>query len=140
MRRNYKINIRWFLVTIDQNVCMYACMYVCMWCMYVCMYVTHVCMYVYIYAYMCIYLLMTICACAGTHFCLYKSTLFICLSCRYLGCYLSVWHYYLGSILAFSSEFHNLTTTISTKTFHKSTYTVYSPFCLPTIIYDSWVT
>ena len=37
---------------------------------------------------------MFICAslyvCVGTHFCLYKSYLLNCMSCRYLGCYLLV--------------------------------------------------
>ena len=37
------------------------------------------------------------------------------MSCRYLGCYLSVWHCYLGSILAFSFEIIKLNTTTFTK-------------------------
>ena len=40
---------------------------------------------------------------------------FICLSCRYLGCYLLVWHCYLGSILAFSFEIVKLNTTTCAK-------------------------
>ena len=35
-------------------------------------------MYIYAFVYVCV----------STHFCLYKSYLFNCLSCRYLGCYL----------------------------------------------------
>ena len=81
-------------------------------CIFVCVYI-YVCASVRVYA--CVYV------CAGTLFYLYKSYLFKCLSCRYLGCYLLVWHYYLGSIVAFSFEFQNLNTTICTKTSNKST-------------------
>ena len=67
----------------------------------------YVCLSVYIYA--------SIYACVGAHFCLYKSYLVNCLSCRYLGCYLSVWQCYLGSILAFSFEIVKLNTTTCKK-------------------------
>ena len=59
--------------------------------------------------------------CVGTLFYQYKSYLFKCLSCRYLGCYLVVWLCYLGSVLPFSFEFQNLNTTIFTKTSNIST-------------------
>ena len=45
---------------------------------------------------------------------------FNCLSCRYLGCYFLIWHFYLGSILAFCFEFKNLITAIWTKTSNMS--------------------
>ena len=102
---------------------MYVSMYV-MFChvlyvLYVyCMYI-HVCIYLYVYLYECVYICIFICAslyvCVGTYFCLYKSYLLNCLSCRYLGCYLSVWHCYLGSILAFCFEIVKLNTTTCTK-------------------------
>ena len=83
----------------------YICMYLCI-CIFVCVYI-YACSSMYIYAFVYV--------CVGTHFCLYESYLFNCLSCRYLGCYLLVWHCYLGSILAFSFEFLNLNTTTCTK-------------------------
>ena len=88
-------------------------------------------LYAYIFMYMCIFMCVYTCMCVCVHICLclmccyiytlfylYKSYLFKCLSCRWrdLGCYLLVWHCYLGSILAFSFEFQNLNTTICTKT------------------------
>ena len=85
-------------------VCIY--MYVLGICIFVCVYIC-VCSYVYIYA--------SLCVCVGTHFCLHKSYLFNCFSCRYHGCYVLVWHCYLGSILAFSFEILNLNTTACTK-------------------------
>ena len=89
----------------------YICMYLCI-CVFVCMYM-YVCASVRIYA--CAYVYV------GTLFYLYKSYLFNCLSCRYLGCYLLVWHCYLGSILAFSFESQNLNTIICKKNSNKST-------------------
>ena len=91
-------------------ICIFVCVYiyVCFTCVYICMCIyIHVCSSVYIYA--------SLYVCVGTHFCLYKSYLVNCLSCRYLGCYLSVWHCYLGSILAFSFKIVKLDTTICTK-------------------------
>ena len=91
-------------------ICIFVCVYiyVCFTCMYICMCIyIHVCSSVYIYA--------SLYVCVGTHFCLYKSYLVNCLSCRYLGCYLSVWHCYLGSILAFSFEIVKLNTTTCTR-------------------------
>ena len=93
-------------------ICVFIYLYVCIYvyilyiCVFVCVYIS-VCSSVYIYA--CLY------TCVGTHFCLYKSYLFNCFSCRYLGCYFLVWHCYLGSILAFSFEFLNSNTTTCTK-------------------------
>ena len=84
----------------------YTCMYLCI-CIFVC---------VSVQIYACVYV------CVGTLFYLYKSYLFNCLSCRYLVCYLLVWHCYLGSILAFSFEFQNLNTTMYTKTSNKLRY------------------
>ena len=95
-------------VCIYVYVYLYVCIYV--YILYICVFVSvhiSVCSSVYIYA--CLYI------CVGTHFCLYKSYLFNCFSCRCLGCYLLVWHCYLGSILAFSFEFLNSNTTICTK-------------------------
>ena len=75
--------------------------------------------HVYVYLYMCVYICIFICAslsmCVSTHFCFHKSYLFHCLFCRYLGCYLSYWYCYFGSILAFYFEFVKLNTTTSTK-------------------------
>ena len=75
--------------------------------------------HVYVYLYMCVYICIFICAslsiCVSTHFCFHKSYLFHCLFCRYLGCYLSYWYCYFGSILAFSFEFVKLNTTTGTK-------------------------
>ena len=76
--------------------------------MYICM-----CVYIYVCSSVCLYACLYVGV--GTHFCLYKSYLLNCLSCRYLGCYLSVRHCYLGSILSFSFEFLNLNTTTCTK-------------------------
>ena len=83
----------------DLSICIFVCVYIC----------------VSVRIYACVYVFV------GTRRYLYKSYLSNCLSCRYLGCYLLVWHCYLGSILAFSFEFQNLNTTICTKTFNKST-------------------
>ena len=69
----------------------------------------------YIYVCSSVYIYASLYVCVGTHFCLNKSYLFNCLSCRYLGCYLLVWHCYLCSILAFSFEIVNLNTTTCTK-------------------------
>ena len=85
----------------------------------------HVCIYVYVYLYMCIYMYVHLCSyIIVSMYVLVHTVIYIkviCLSCRYLSCYLLVWHYYLGSILAFSFEFQNLNTTICTKTSNKST-------------------
>ena len=101
-----------------------------MLCMDVFMYIVCIYMYVFMYMYIgmcvyiciCIYVCICLCLCVGTLFYLYKSYLFECLSCRYLGCYLLVWHCYLGSVLAFSFKFQNLNTKICTKASYKSTY------------------
>ena len=104
-------------------VCMHVCFHAYIFCFVIfCMYIVwiymytftymYICMCVYIYIYVCwsVYIYASLYAYVGTHFCLYKSYLFNCLSCRYLGCYLSVWHCYLGSILAFSFEIVKLNT------------------------------
>ena len=76
---------------------MYEC-FVCVlyaYIMYLCICIS-VCVYIYVWEsvcrYACVYL------CVGTLFYLYKSYLFNWLFCRYLGCYLLVWHCYLGCI------------------------------------------
>ena len=91
--------------------CMHIYMYAFVY-MYTCIYI-----YIYIYIYVCssVYVYACLYVGAGTDFCLYKSYLLNCLFCRYLGCYLSVCHCYLGSILSFSFEFLNLNTTTCTK-------------------------
>ena len=101
-----------YIVCIYMYISMYMyisiCVYICMFYVYVYLYVCiHVCLSMYIYA--------SLYVCVGTHFCLYKSYLVNCLSCRYLGCYLLVWHCYLGSILAFSFEIVKLNTTTCAK-------------------------
>ena len=90
----------------------YVFLYVCIY-----MYVLGICIFVCVYIYVCscVYIYASLCVCVGTHFCLHKSYLFNCFSCRYLGCYVLVWHCYLGSILAFSFEILNLNTTACTK-------------------------
>ena len=108
----------------------YGC-FVCI--LYVCIYIyIYIYIYIHIYIYIYIYIYVYVCAsvciyacvyvCVGTLSYLCKSYLFKCLSSRYLGCYLVVWHCYLGSILAFSFKFQNLNTAICTKTSNKSTY------------------
>ena len=89
---------------------MYICMYV-----YICMFHVYVYLHVCIYIYICIFIFASLYVCVDTHFCLCKSYLFNCLPCRYLGYYLSVWHCFLGSILAFSFEIVKLNTTTGTK-------------------------
>ena len=83
----------------------------------------YVCIYVYVYLYVCIYMYVHLCTYMLVSMYVLVHTVIsikvICLSCRYLGCYLLVWHCYLGSILAFSFEFQNLNTTICTKTSNK---------------------
>ena len=101
--------------------CMYMYMYILIY-MYICMCIYIYMFHVYVYLKVCsIYLCIFICAslyvCDGTHFCWYKGNLFYCLSCRYLGCYLSVWHCYLGSILASSFEIVKLKKTTDTKSY-----------------------
>ena len=86
-------------------------MYICM-CIYTCIF--HMCLYLYVCIYI-IFICASLCLCVGTHFCLYKSYLFNCLSCGYLGCYLSVWHCCLGSTLGFSFKIVKLNTTTGTK-------------------------
>ena len=122
------------------NICVYVCMFpctlcfviFCMFCMYIiyirtCIYLSiciFVCAYIHVYftcvyicmcVYICIFICASLCLCVGTHFCLYKSYLFNCLSCGYLGCYLSVWHCCLGSTLGFSFKIVKLNTTTGTK-------------------------
>ena len=95
----------------------YLCIYLCI-CIFAC-----VCIYmfyVYVYLYVCIYVCSSVHIYAslvsvGTHFCLYRSYVFNCLCCWYLGYCLSVWHCYLGSILIFSFKILNLNTTTCTK-------------------------
>ena len=103
--------------------CMYiVCIYICIYlsiCIFVCVYI-YAC-FAYMYICKCVYICIFTCASpyvsVGTHFCLYKSYLFNCLTCRYLGCYLSVWHCHLGSILAFSFEIVKLNITTCTNSF-----------------------
>ena len=84
-------------------------------CVYICMF------YIYVYLYLCIYVCSSVYisaslyVCVHAYFCLHESYLVNCLSCRYLGCYLSVCQCYLGSILAFSFEIVKLNTTTCTK-------------------------
>ena len=73
----------------------------------------YICMCAYICMFICVCICLSLCRCWDTL--LYKSYLLNCLSCRYLGCYLSVRHGYLGSNLSFSFEFLNLNTTTCTK-------------------------
>ena len=54
-------------------------------------------MYMYICMSVCVMILVSMYVCVGTLFYLCKGYLFKCLSCTYLGCYLVVWHCYLGS-------------------------------------------
>ena len=96
--------------------CMYVYIFIYMYiCMYICMFHVYVYLHVCIYIYICIFIFASLYVCVDTHFCLCKSYLFNCLPCRYLGCYLSVWHCCLGSILAFSFEIVKLNTTTGTK-------------------------
>ena len=107
--------------------CMYVSMYVMfyhvLYVLYVYSMYIYVYIYLYVYLYVCIYIYIYICificaslyVCVGTHFFLYKSYLFNYLPCRYLGCYLSIWHCYLSSILAFSFEIVKLNTTTDKK-------------------------
>ena len=95
-------------ICIYLSICIFVCVYIYM---YVCFTYMYICMCEYIYVYSSALLSMYIC----THFCLYENYLFKCLSCRHLGCYLLVWHRYLGSILAFSFEIVKLNTTTGTK-------------------------
>ena len=53
-----------------------------------------------------VYVCLCLCMCWYTFICVKV----ICLSCRYLGCYLLVWHCCLGSILESTFEFQNLNT------------------------------
>ena len=102
------------------HVCSVLSCFVWMFCMYiVCIYMyifmyMHICMCVYICMFICVHICFSLCMC-WYKFCLYKSYLFNFFSCRYLGCYLSVWHCYLGSILAFSFEIVKLNTTTCTR-------------------------
>ena len=102
-------------VMLRMDVLFVSCMHI-----YVCIYV-----YVYVYLYVCVYMYVHLCTSILVSMYVLVHTFIcikvICLSCRYLGCYLLVWHCYLGSILAFSFEFQNLNTTICTKTSNKST-------------------
>ena len=112
-------------------VCMYIYIYVCV-CMYVCVCV-YVCICLYVYMHVCIHVLIYICllfkrceymwmgvfcVCVclclfvcllvsiyiSQHKCLWKvNEISVCIF-FHLGCYLSVWHCYLGSILAFNAE------------------------------------
>ena len=90
-----------YIVCIYMYIYLYVYLYVCI---YIYMFHVYVYLYVCIYIYICIFICASLCVCFGTNFCLYKRYIFNCLSCRYLGCYLLVWHYYLGSILALSFE------------------------------------
>ena len=88
-----------YIVCIYMYIYLYVYLYVCIY-----IYMFHVYVYLYVCIYICIFICASLCVCFGTNFCLYKSYIFNCLSCRYLGCYLLVWHCYLGSILALSFE------------------------------------
>ena len=95
---------------------MYGC-FVCILYAYICMYLC-ICIFVCVYIYACAsvqYIFVSMYVLVHTVICIKVN----CLSCRYLGCYLLVWHCYLSSILAFSFEFQNLNTT-SNKTSNKS--------------------
>ena len=115
--RSVLSNFVWFECTlyvyIYVYVYLYVYLYVCIY--YVCFTYMYICMCIYIHVCSSVYIYASLYVCVGTHFCLYTSYLVNCLSCRYLGCYLSVWHCYLGSILAFSFKIVKLDTTICTK-------------------------
>ena len=97
-------------ICIYLSICIFVCVYIYI---YVCMF--HIYVYLYVWVYICIFICTSLYVCVCTHFCLYENYLFKCLSCRHLGCYLLVWHRYLGSILAFSFEIVKLNTTTGTK-------------------------
>ena len=98
-----------YIICIYTDIFIYV--YICM-CVYLCMF--HVYAYLYLCVYICIFICASLYVCFGTHFCSYKK-LFNFLSCRYLGCHLSVWHCCLGNILAFSFKIIKLNTTTCTK-------------------------
>ena len=104
------------LKTWSHGIVKYTLEFVCILYAYICIYLC-ICIFVCVYFYVSssVYIYASLYICVGTHLCVYKSYLFNCLSCRYLGCCLSGWHCYLGSIPAFSFEFLNLNTTTSTK-------------------------
>ena len=122
--------------------CMYVSMYVMfchllyvlqVYCMYIYIYIyiyVYIYLYVYLYVYIYIYVYFTqMYICMRVYIYVYSSVLLsmyvlvhifacikvICLSSRYLGCYLSVWHCYMSSKLAFSFEIVQLNTTTGTK-------------------------
>ena len=116
------------LIYVHLHGCFHVCyvlfchvMYQCFVCiLYACIRIyVYVYLYVciYMYAHLCTYILVSMYVVVHTFICIKV----ICLSCRYLGCYLLVWHCYLGSILAFSFEFQNLNTIICIKTSNNST-------------------
>ena len=102
---------------------MYVSMYVLfchvLYVLYV--YCMHIYTFMYMYIWMCVYICMFICVHISFSLCmcwytlLFVLNLFNYLSCRYLRCYLSVWHCYLGGILAFSFEIVKLHRTICTR-------------------------
>ena len=98
------------------NICVYACMFPCMLCFVMfcmfCMYI--VCIYIYMYIFICMY----ICMCVYIYIYVYSSVLlsmYVLVHIFFLGCYLSIWHCYLSSILAFSFEIVKLNTTTDKK-------------------------
>ena len=99
-------------ICIYLSICIFVCVYIYIY-IYVCMF--HIYVYLYVWVYICIFICASLYVCVCTHFCLYENYLFNYLSCRHLGCYLLVWHRYLGSILAFSFEIVKLNTTTGTK-------------------------
>ena len=113
-----------YILCISICMYMYAFIYMCV-SIYVFVYIG---LYVYMYAYMCwymyVYLLVGMHMCESVFFVFVYICLFVCLlvsiyvsqhKClwkvnemnvfiSFLGCYLSVWHCYLGSIPAFNNE------------------------------------
>ena len=94
-------------IRIYLSICIFVCVYI-----YVCFMYVHICICVYIYVYSSVLLSMYVLVHIFVHI---KSYLFNFLSCRYLGCHLSVWHCYLGNILAFSFKIIKLNTATCTK-------------------------
>ena len=115
------------LIYVPLHVCFQVCSVLScyVWMFYMYILYAYICIYVYVYLYVCIcmyvhlctYILVSMYVLVHTFICIKV----ICLSCRYLGCWLLVWHCYLARILAISFEFQKLNTTICTKTSNKST-------------------
>ena len=95
----------------------FMCIMFCHVLCFVCILYVYICIYLYICIFVCVYIYMFIYAslyvCVGTHFCLYKSYLFVCLVDIQVAT--SWFHCYSGGILAFSFKIAKLNTTTCTK-------------------------